>query len=146
MSNSALDKQTGGSHYKDQKIQPVEYIHANGIGFMEGSAIKYLSRHKKKNGRQDVEKALHFCELILDLEYPNPPNKEDPLSVKPLKIDASTEKGWLIMNISEKMMQAESCTLEYLRKELAHIHMKEEIHRGKTSEFFRTESGHHFQD
>lgn len=65
----ALSTQVAGSHYKEAVIQPVEYIHANGIGFMEGSAIKYLTRHKKKGGAADVRKALHFCQLILELEY-----------------------------------------------------------------------------
>lgn len=66
---SALSKQVSGTHYKALKIQPVEYIHANGIGFCEGNAIKYLSRHKEKNGAADIRKAIHFCEIILELEY-----------------------------------------------------------------------------
>ncbi|HEX7046559.1 MAG TPA: DUF3310 domain-containing protein [Gammaproteobacteria bacterium] len=66
---SAQDTQIGGSHYKDFAIQPVEFIHANGIGYLEGNAIKYLCRHKNKNGRQDLEKAKHYIELLLELEY-----------------------------------------------------------------------------
>ena len=66
---SALNQQKGGSHYKDQKIQPIEYIHANGLGFMEGNVVKYVTRHKAKNGRQDIEKAIHYLELLLELEY-----------------------------------------------------------------------------
>lgn len=69
MSNP-LDTQVGGGHYKDLKIQPVEFIHANGLGFMEGAVIKYVARHKAKNGRQDLEKAIHFLQLLLELEYP----------------------------------------------------------------------------
>lgn len=68
---SALDTQIGGGHYKDQKIQPVEYIHANGLGFMEGNVIKYVTRHKSKNGAQDLKKAIHYCQLLLQLEYPD---------------------------------------------------------------------------
>ena len=64
-----LSEQVGGSHYKDCKIQPVEYIHANQIGFMEGCAIKYLSRHKSKGKAEDIRKAIHFCKLILKLDY-----------------------------------------------------------------------------
>jgi len=64
-----LAVQEGGSHYKSMKIQPVEYIHANGIGFLEGCAIKYLSRHQAKGGVEDVKKAKHFCDLILKLTY-----------------------------------------------------------------------------
>lgn len=66
---SALDVQVGGGHYKDLAIQPVEFIHKNGIGFCEGSAIKYLTRHRAKGGADDVRKAMHFCRLILELEY-----------------------------------------------------------------------------
>lgn len=65
----ATEVQVGGSHYKDMPIQPVEYIHANGLSFLEGNVVKYISRHKTKNGRADVEKARHYCDLILQLEY-----------------------------------------------------------------------------
>lgn len=68
---SATQTQVGGSHYKDMKIQPVDYIHANGLGFIEGSVIKYVSRHKSKGGKQDLEKAKHFLELLIEREYPN---------------------------------------------------------------------------
>ncbi len=65
---SALDVQTGGSHYKDLKIQPVEYIHANGLGFCEGSVIKYISRWRAKNGIEDLKKARHFIDLLIEFE------------------------------------------------------------------------------
>lgn len=64
----SLDKQIGGSHYKDMKIQPVEYIHANGIGFVEGSVIKYVSRWRNKNGVEDLKKARHFLDMLIELE------------------------------------------------------------------------------
>jgi hypothetical protein len=66
---SALKEQVSGSHYKTMVIQPVEYIHRNNIGFAEGSVIKYVSRHRSKNGADDIKKAIHFCQLILELEY-----------------------------------------------------------------------------
>lgn len=66
----ALDVQVGGDHYKTMQIQPVEFIAANGIGFLEGSAIKYLCRHRAKSGRQDLEKAKHYIDLMLELYYP----------------------------------------------------------------------------
>lgn len=66
---SALDVQEGGGHYKGQAIQPVEYNHANNIPFIEGSVIKYVSRHRNKNGAQDIRKAIHFLQLLLELEY-----------------------------------------------------------------------------
>lgn len=65
---SALDVQTGGNHYKDLKIQPVEYIHANGLGFCEGSVVKYITRWRAKNGIEDLKKARHFIDLLIELE------------------------------------------------------------------------------
>ncbi len=69
VSVSALDKQVSGDHYKDCKIQPIEYIHANGLSYLEGNVIKYTTRHSKKNGKADIEKAIHYLELILEMEY-----------------------------------------------------------------------------
>jgi hypothetical protein len=65
---SALDIQVAGNHYKDLAIQPVEYIHANGIGYFEGNVIKYVSRWRAKNGIKDLEKAKHYIELLIELE------------------------------------------------------------------------------
>jgi hypothetical protein len=64
-----LEQQVGGSHYKDMPIQPVEYIHANAMGYLAGNVVKYISRYKAKGGESDVRKALHYCELILQMEY-----------------------------------------------------------------------------
>lgn len=65
---TAKDIQVGGSHYKDMVIQPGEFIRANGIGWYEGNAIKYVCRHKAKNGKQDLEKAIHYLQLAME-EY-----------------------------------------------------------------------------
>lgn len=64
---TALDVQVGGDHYKTA-IQPVQYIHANDIGFCEGNVIKYVSRWKKKNGIADLQKAMHYIQLLIQLE------------------------------------------------------------------------------
>lgn len=74
--DNPLQSQVGGSHYKDLKIQPVEYIHANGFDFLTGNIIKYASRHKNKNGAEDVRKIIHYAELILKLEYGEKSNSE----------------------------------------------------------------------
>lgn len=66
---SALDKQVGGNHYKDMAIQPVEFITANELGFLEGNIIKYACRHASKNGVEDVKKIIHYAELILATKY-----------------------------------------------------------------------------
>ena len=65
---SALQAQVAGDHYKSLKIQPIEYIHANGIPFAEGCVIKYVSRWRDKGGIDDLEKAKHFLELLIELE------------------------------------------------------------------------------
>ena len=65
---TALNKQVAGNHYKDLPIQPVEYIHANALGYFEGNVIKYISRWRKKNGIADLEKAKHYIELLIELE------------------------------------------------------------------------------
>lgn len=62
----ASSKQIGGSHYKDMPIQPSEYITKNGLGWYEGNAIKYISRYKQKGGKADIEKAIHYLELLLE--------------------------------------------------------------------------------
>jgi hypothetical protein len=69
MTESALSTQVSGSHYKNLKIQPVEYITANNLGFIEGCIIKYITRHKEKNGADDIRKIIHFCQLLLELTY-----------------------------------------------------------------------------
>jgi hypothetical protein len=65
-------KQVGGSHYKDCKIQPVEYIVGNDLTFLEGNIIKYVTRHRRKGeGKKDIEKVIHYAEMILEMEYKN---------------------------------------------------------------------------
>jgi len=59
----AAARQVGGDHY-NMVIQPIEYITKNGMGYLEGNVIKYVSRHKSKNGLQDIEKAIHYLEFI----------------------------------------------------------------------------------
>lgn len=64
------NRQVGGLHYQTMKIQPSEFIVENGLGWYEGNAVKYICRHKVKNGKQDLEKAIHYLELALDYYYP----------------------------------------------------------------------------
>ena len=65
---SALQQQVAGDHYKNLKIQPIEYIHANGLPFAEGSVVKYVTRWREKGGLKDLEKARHFLDLLIELE------------------------------------------------------------------------------
>jgi hypothetical protein len=69
----ALMKQVGGNHYASMAIQPVEFIVANNLTFLEGNVVKYISRHHAKNGADDVRKAIHYCELILRTVYNETP-------------------------------------------------------------------------
>ena len=63
------ETQIGGSHYKDLGIQPLTYIYANKLQYCEANCLKYISRHRKKNGAEDIKKAIHYLELLLDIEY-----------------------------------------------------------------------------
>jgi hypothetical protein len=64
----ALDMQIGGDHYKKHKIQPIEYIHANNLPFIEGNIVKYITRWREKNGVKDLEKVKHYVDLLIQLE------------------------------------------------------------------------------
>lgn len=68
---SALDVQVGGGHYKKLKIQPVEYIMANNIPYMEGNVVKYCTRWRDKGGVQDLEKAMHYLQMLIEQEKKN---------------------------------------------------------------------------
>lgn len=65
----ARDMQIGGNHYKDMVIQPTEFIHRNNLSFIQGNVIKYICRYKSKNGIQDLEKAKHYIDLLIQFEY-----------------------------------------------------------------------------
>ena len=66
---SSYDKQVGGSHYKDMAIQPSEFVNKNKMLFAEGNAIKYICRHNNKGGKQDLEKAKHYIDMIIERDY-----------------------------------------------------------------------------
>ena len=74
---SAYDKQVGGSHYKKMKIQPSKFVIENELLFPEGNVIKYICRHRFKNGKEDLEKAVHFIEMIIERDYPTIPMTEE---------------------------------------------------------------------
>lgn len=80
---NALDRQVAGGHYKKRKIQPVEYIHANDLGFLEGCIVKRITRWRDKDGFTDLEKIKHEVDLLIELEkrkeatLANPPSVAD---------------------------------------------------------------------
>jgi len=63
---TAKETQVGGDHYQRLKIQPIDFILANEIPFCEANAIKYLCRWRHKNGIQDLEKARHYIDLLIE--------------------------------------------------------------------------------
>ena len=63
---SVFTKQINGTHYSKLKIQPTEYIIANKLGYVEGNVIKYVTRHKDKGKQDDIKKAIHYLEMLLE--------------------------------------------------------------------------------
>jgi len=61
----AKSTQVGGTHYQ-LPIQPIEYITKNNLGYIEGNVVKYVTRHKSKNGAEDIKKAIHYLQMLLD--------------------------------------------------------------------------------
>lgn len=69
MTSRASERQVNGDHYRDMPIQPSEFIHKNGLNWMEGNIIKYVCRHSRKHGLVDLDKAEHYLELLKEWEY-----------------------------------------------------------------------------
>jgi len=67
---TALDKQIAGKHYKDMSIQPIEFCQKNNLTACETHAIGYICRHRDKGGAEDIRKAIHMLEILLELDYP----------------------------------------------------------------------------
>ena len=65
----SLLTQVGGDHYKKMLIQPAEFINKNKLLFAEGNAIKYICRHSSKGGIQDIDKAIHYLEMVKERDY-----------------------------------------------------------------------------
>ena len=66
---TSKNQQVGGYHYCKMAIQPAEYAQLNNLNFIEGCVVKYVSRHRNKNGAEDIKKAIHFLNLLLEIEY-----------------------------------------------------------------------------
>ena len=64
----ANEEQVGGDHYKNKAIQPWDYIASNNLGYLEGCIVKYVSRYKEKGGMQDLEKAAHYLQKLMEVE------------------------------------------------------------------------------
>ena len=93
--NSALAVQVGGSHYKKCAIQPVEYIEANQLGFLEGAVVKRVTRHNKSTGKgeQDIDKAIHELQLLKELRYgKNKAAEQSEVTGRPTPENSSIEQ------------------------------------------------------
>ena len=109
---NAFDKQVGGNHYKQFKIQPLEFCQVNRIPYCESNVIKYVCRHGSKNGAQDIEKAIHNLEFLLQMEYPDYVRKAVD------KDQANKEANTIILDEKEinrllDVMLIESKTMRY---------------------------------
>ena len=69
MTSKVWDKQHGGSHYQNFKIQPSKFVVENELLYPEGCAIKYILRHRLKGKQEDILKAIHFLEMIIERDY-----------------------------------------------------------------------------
>jgi hypothetical protein len=65
---TANETQIGGDHYKEKSIQPWDFIAANQLGYFEGNIVKYVSRWKDKGGINDLKKARHYLDKLIELE------------------------------------------------------------------------------
>ena len=74
---SAYKKQVGGRHYLEMKMQPSEFINKNNLPFAEGNAIKYICRHQDKGEVNDLEKAKHYIDMIIERDYEPSKKKEE---------------------------------------------------------------------
>lgn len=114
---AALKNQVGGDHYKNLKIQPVEYITENGIPFIEGSVIKYVTRWRSKGGVKDLEKARHFLDILIEMnkEPTEETKKENVLNLNTsvLPLFVSYEKSAQVVKfLANKLEQYDFVIIE----------------------------------
>jgi len=74
---SVYNKQIGGTHYRKMKIQPSKFVIENKLLFPEGNVIKYICRHPYKGGKEDLEKAKHFIDMIIERDYGDKKEKQE---------------------------------------------------------------------
>ena len=86
---SVWDKQHGGSHYQKYKIQPSKFVVENELLYPEGCAIKYIIRHRDKGKKQDLLKAIHFIEMIMESDYGDEAQKSQTFTSK---VESTEEK------------------------------------------------------
>ena len=85
----AIDRQIGGDHYKKLKIQPMEYSLANNLNAAQHTVVKYVTRYKDKGGLQDLEKALHTLEMLIEHETSQAKQDQPELPLREFRPDGS---------------------------------------------------------
>ncbi len=94
-------RQVGGDHYKTMEIQPLEYIVKNDIGYLEGNVIKYVSRYQAKNGLEDLKKAKHYLNILIELEVEKL-TKDAIQNLEELADESDTQvTNWLYSNCTD---------------------------------------------
>ena len=101
------DKQIGGTHYQKFKIQPSKFVIENELLYPEGCVIKYILRQKLKGKRQDLEKAIHFIEMIIERDYGEETQKSQVFKPKDFLEEAEKEKKELEESYQESRRQTE---------------------------------------
>lgn len=112
MSKESLNKEVAGSHYKQYKVQPIELIAQKEWNFFQGNIAKYILRAKHKNGRQDLDKAIHYCELAIDLDNTSVRHVIDGSINKFVKNNNLTEEYRIVLLMVDGKMYKN--LLEYL--------------------------------
>jgi len=103
---SAWNKQEGGNHYKSMAIQPMEFALKNGLDYAQANVVKYVCRHAAKNGKQDLLKAIHNIELMIEHYYGAKSAPETPQAI----LDAQPSKD---MPMEEKCDTAQMVSCEH---------------------------------
>ena len=101
----AHERQIGGDHYTQLGIQPADYAIANGFNYYECLVLRYLSRHRKKNGKQDLKKAIHCLELLIENEYGTMQEVQDMVYVDGPKTDTKVWVGMSSLQSPESKTQ-----------------------------------------
>ena len=87
-------KQIGGDHYKKMVIQPSDYIVKNNLGWYEGNIVKYITRHSVKGGKQDIEKVIHYAQLLIEDQYVEKETEEERMGRKTARHVRKLNKQW----------------------------------------------------
>jgi hypothetical protein len=117
-------RQVGGDHYEKCRIMPTTYIRANNLDFFEGNIVKYVTRHKDKNGAEDIKKVIHYAEMILEDVYgilPEPKIKKDGDVVMEEKECTCGDSVYEAVEMSEAEVRASLLKLGLTNKQIDNI-------------------------